>query len=1417
MRKPLLKVMLSLLLTSVGAMAQDGLLVHLKFNETAGEMAHDSSGNGHHATLVGFAGDDNQWEPGLDRGALVLASGEDHLEITGLPDVSSTTWAVWLRKDAEQPYATVFGADFPGAGAGHTLGFAGRSTMTTPRILWHHGSGEHKSIVSDESLYRLAAAGADGTGDELGEWNHLALTYDADSEAIVLYVNGEAKGDDTVGTTPFSVVHIGRRANGSFPFIGALDDLMIFDRALGADEISSLAADKADREPNLEEGLQAHWTFDESEGTEAKDSTDNENHGELFADGDGNFPIWLSDGGKEGGAISFNGANHVEVPDAPSIGADLVGGFSMSAWFKSNVPLGTTGGGSRMLEKGNSFFFLQWAGGGMNFLVKKGGSNVTTVIGDPIDADRWYHITGVFDGEEIRVYLDGRLKGSALIGTDIDDAGLPLRIGSDDGSAHFDGAMDDVRMWNRPLTALEVKLLSGVGVTGPPVFVQQPNSETRVLGNFVTLSTETDGQIPMTYQWFKGDDPIAGATGSSLTLRDLSETDAGSYTVVATNSEGEATSDAAVLSVNTIKNPELLVHLLLDEKEGLAAADGSGNEFNGTLEDFGSADANWIEGHMDGGLQLDGEYVSVSDLPDVTSTTWAAWVRLDKEANYSTAIAATFEGAGAGHTFGFHANDNVRKPRVLWNHKNGHVSLMSPDPVELGEWNHLAVTYDADSEAIVLYVNGEAKADGTVGTTPFSELHLGQRASTMNYPFNGGLDHVAIYNRALSSDEIGQLVNKDSVDDGLLLLWNMNETTGVTLADTSGGNANWIEGHMDGGLQLDGEYVSVSDLPDVTSTTWAAWVRLDKEANYSTAIAATFEGAGAGHTFGFHANDNVRKPRVLWNHKNGHVSLMSPDPVELGEWNHLAVTYDADSEAIVLYVNGEAKADGTVGTTPFSELHLGQRASTMNYPFNGGLDHVAIYNRALSSDEIGQLVNKDSVDEGLLVLWDMNETTGMTLADTAGGNANWIEGQMEGGLQLDGEYVSVSDLPDVTSTTWAAWARLDAEANYSTAIAATFEGAGAGHTFGFHANDNVRKPRVLWNHKNGHVSLMSPDPVELGEWNHLAVTYDADSEAIVLYVNGEAKADGTVGTTPFSELHLGQRASTMNYPFNGGLDHVAIYNRALSSDEIGQLVNKDSVDEGLLVLWDMNETTGMTLADSSGNGHDAVFHTGQPGYDGVFHTKQSSYDGIFHAVQSGFWVDGTKDGGLDLTPKSYVSVSGLPEVISTTWTVWVNLQSKPSYGTAISAGFPGAGAGHSLGFHTGDTAFHPRVLWNHALGHTSILSPDPVKLNEWVHLAVSYDGEAAEGEQNLVLYVNGEEKASGAAKTTPFTSINLGQRESSKNAWIDAILDDARIYGKVLESWEITELYGSRTTGPPKSPVTPSHEPFTQVKTPFSV
>jgi hypothetical protein len=96
-----------------------------------------------------------------------------------------------------------------------------------------------------------------------------------------------------------------------------------------------------------------------------------------------------------------------------------------------------------MLEKGNSYFFLQGVGsGGMNFLVKKGGANKTATTGETIDAGEWNHIVGVFDGENAIVYLNGEQKGSIAVPAPVDDAGLPLRIGSDDSGNFFDGSMD---------------------------------------------------------------------------------------------------------------------------------------------------------------------------------------------------------------------------------------------------------------------------------------------------------------------------------------------------------------------------------------------------------------------------------------------------------------------------------------------------------------------------------------------------------------------------------------------------------------------------------------------------------------------------------------------------------------------------------------------------------------------------------------------------------------------------------------------------------------------------------------------------------------------------------------------------------------------------------------------------------------
>jgi len=131
----------------------------------------------------------------------------------------------------------------------------------------------------------------------------------------------------------------------------------------------------------VQEGLVAKWDFDESKGQVSRDSK-GELHGDLINFRD-ESSHWIS--GRVGGAISFNGSNHIEVADDPSIGGDIQSAMTIMAWFKSNVALDAGGAGNRMLEKGSRYFFLQGVGsGGMNFLVKDGGANRTATIGESL-------------------------------------------------------------------------------------------------------------------------------------------------------------------------------------------------------------------------------------------------------------------------------------------------------------------------------------------------------------------------------------------------------------------------------------------------------------------------------------------------------------------------------------------------------------------------------------------------------------------------------------------------------------------------------------------------------------------------------------------------------------------------------------------------------------------------------------------------------------------------------------------------------------------------------------------------------------------------------------------------------------------------------------------------------------------------
>ncbi|MCD8534187.1 MAG: immunoglobulin domain-containing protein, partial [Verrucomicrobia bacterium] len=85
--------------------------------------------------------------------------------------------------------------------------------------------------------------------------------------------------------------------------------------------------------------------------------------------------------------------------------------------------------------------------------------------------------------------------------------------------------------------------------TESPVVVRHPQDQSGIVGSEVTIDLEVSGNPPFSYQWFFGGERMDGATGATLTLRDLTSDQQGLYSVVVTNSFGTTTSRAAEVFV----------------------------------------------------------------------------------------------------------------------------------------------------------------------------------------------------------------------------------------------------------------------------------------------------------------------------------------------------------------------------------------------------------------------------------------------------------------------------------------------------------------------------------------------------------------------------------------------------------------------------------------------------------------------------------------------------------------------------------------------------------------------------------------------------------------------------------------------------------------------------------------------------
>ncbi|MHC4088052.1 MAG: LamG-like jellyroll fold domain-containing protein, partial [Planctomycetota bacterium] len=194
-----------------------------------------------------------------------------------------------------------------------------------------------------------------------------------------------------------------------------------------------------------DEGLVAHWKFDDGSGGTATDSAGT-NNGTL----NGN-PTWTA--GRVDGALSFDGiGDYVSLATIASLTGDTL---TAQAWIRLS-DLGSkpilTQHLTNMTKDGYYFYIT---GGRPTFYLIDGFTSAQAISPETINADQWYHVAGTNDGSNLKLYVDGRLK-SNVSSAGFTGVSTNAYIGRDISSAvHYNGLIDDVRIYNRAVSESE--------------------------------------------------------------------------------------------------------------------------------------------------------------------------------------------------------------------------------------------------------------------------------------------------------------------------------------------------------------------------------------------------------------------------------------------------------------------------------------------------------------------------------------------------------------------------------------------------------------------------------------------------------------------------------------------------------------------------------------------------------------------------------------------------------------------------------------------------------------------------------------------------------------------------------------------------------------------------------------------------
>lgn len=223
--------------------------------------------------------------------------------------------------------------------------------------------------------------------------------------------------------------------------------------------------------------LQGLWLMEEVSGTRL-DYTANNND---LAD---NNTVASSSDAQEGGlSADFEGSSleFLSITDAAQVGLAITGSVSIVLWYKPESLPGV-GANQQLVAKylttGNqrSYRVIVEENDAIQVWLSSNGTATVSALGaTPLTVGAWYHIGVVYNGTDIRIYINGTLDSNGAnnpltYSGGIFDSTANFQIGvQQSGSGYVDGLVDEVAVFNKALSSTEISDIFTNGIQSPMI------------------------------------------------------------------------------------------------------------------------------------------------------------------------------------------------------------------------------------------------------------------------------------------------------------------------------------------------------------------------------------------------------------------------------------------------------------------------------------------------------------------------------------------------------------------------------------------------------------------------------------------------------------------------------------------------------------------------------------------------------------------------------------------------------------------------------------------------------------------------------------------------------------------------------------------------------------------------------------